>query len=303
MKALSQPMIRLLLLAAAILTALRPVAAQPPANRSTDEAAIRQSSKDYIAAMDRRDTKALSDLWTAEGTFTDEGGRTTKARDMLASRGTSTGAAARPQINVSDVKIRFLTSDVAVEEGDCQTAQPGGQPAVKGHYAATWVRQAGRWRLDSLRETRSQAAVDSNRLASLDVFAGEWSGESDKATIHVSAKWDATKRFLRREITIKIAKASLGCNQEIGWDPVSQHIKSWSFLDDGSYGDGLWSLEGNAWMVLTSRVLPDGKTATATHVYKFPDKNTMVWKSIHGSIDGQLAADFEVTLKREGESK
>src|SRR5262249_42359175 len=160
--------------------------------------------------------------------------------------------------------------------------------------------QENRWKLDSLHETRGQAQSPENPLASLGVFVGDWSGESDKATIRVTAKWDATKKFLHREITIKVGKATLVGTQEIGWDPVTRRIKSWSFLDDGSYGDGIWSLEGNAWMVLSSRVLPDGKTATATHIYKFPDKNTLVWKSIHGSVDGQPSDDFEVKLRREG---
>ncbi len=162
-----------------------------------------------------------------------------------------------------------------------------------------WVRQNGRWKLDNLREMRAEApAAGDGQLASLDVFTGDWSGEVNKMTVRVSAKWDATKKFLRRDCSISSGKASLASTQEIGWDPTSQHIKSWKFNDDGSYGEGLWSLEGNVWMELSSRVFPDGKTSTATQIYKFPDKNTMVWKVIRGSIEGQPTADFEVVLKR-----
>ena len=70
------------------------------------------------------------------------------------------------------------------------------------------------------------------------------------------------------------------------------------FNDDGSLSEGLWSREGNVWMALSTRVLSDERVSEATQIYKFPDKNTIVWKSIDGSIDGQPMDDFEVVLKR-----
>ena len=141
-------------------------------------------------------------------------------------------------------------------------------------------------------------AANPAQVASLGVFVGEWSGEINKISVHISAKWDANKKFLHRDITMTSGKATLGGTQIVGWDPITQQISSWMFSDDGSYAEGVWSLEGNLWMVLATRVLPDRKISQSTQVYKFPDKNTLVWKSIGGSIDGQPAEDFEVTLKR-----
>jgi hypothetical protein len=161
------------------------------------------------------------------------------------------------------------------------------------------VKDSGRWKLDSLHESQAAPATNhAEELASLDIFAGQWSGEAEKSAIRITAKWDANKKFLRRDLSITSGKASLAGVQIIGWDPALQCIKSWTFLDDGSYSDGIWSREGNVWMVLTTRVLPDGTTSAATQVYKFPDKNTMVWKSIRGSVDGRATDDFEITLKR-----
>jgi uncharacterized protein (TIGR02246 family) len=260
------------------------------------EAAIRQAGKDYVAAMSRGDAKALTELWTKGGTFTDATGRATKVHELLSSG--TIDKAEHPQVNVLDSTIRFVTDDVAIEEGDCETAASGGAP-TKGHFEAIWVKDQGHWKLDSLHESRAAPAKNhAQELASLDVFAGQWSGEAEKSAIHITAKWDANRKFLRRDLSITSGKASLAGTQVIGWDPGSQEIKSWTFLDDGSYSEGIWSREGNVWMVLTSRALPDGKTSSATQVYKFPDKNTMVWESIRGSVDGEARDDFEVTLKR-----
>jgi len=264
-----------------------------------DEAAVRQAGKDYLAAVERGDAKPLADFWRPEGTYTDEFGHTNRVRDLLS--GESGGKIARPKTDVSNVKIRFLTPDVAVEEGDCETPSTDGAATIKGRYSALWVRQSERWKLESLRDSRLQSVADSGQLAELDVFAGQWSGEVNKLKIEVSANWNAKKTFLRRDFKITSAGNEIfSGTQEIGWDPVSQHIRSWMFNDDGSYGDGFWSLEGNSWMVLTSRVLSDGQTSKATHIYKFSNKDTMIWKSIRGTVDGQPADDFEVVLNRIG---
>jgi uncharacterized protein (TIGR02246 family) len=263
-----------------------------------DEAAVQQAGKDYLAAVERGDAKALADFWTADGTYTDEFGHTSQVHDLFA-REASGGKIVRPRPDVSDMKIRFLTPDVAVEEGNCETPSSTGASAIKGHYSALWVRQSGHWKLENVRESRLDSSPDSGQLSELDIFAGQWSGEANKLKIDVSANWNSTKTFLRRDFKVSSAgKEIFSGLQEIGWDPVSQHIRSWMFNDDGSYSDGLWSLEGNSWMVLTTRVLPDGQTSKATHIYKFSNKNTMVWKSIRGSVGGQPADDFEIVLNR-----
>lgn len=277
-----------------VLLAGQPFSARAAGDHAEAEAAIRQAGKDYLAALSRGDVKALAVLWTKAGTFTDEV-HTYKMHDFLDSATFDKDAR---QVTVSDSTLRFVTDDVAVEEGDSEIATSGGVP-TKWHFAATWVKDNGRWKLDSLRESRAAPSTNhAEELASLDVFAGQWSGEAEKSAIRITAKWDANKKFIRRDLSITSGKASLAGTQMIGWDLASQGIKSWTFLDDGSYAEGNWSREGNVWMVLTSRALPDGKVSTATQVYKFPDKNTMVWKSIRGSVDGQATDDFEVTLKR-----
>ena len=55
-------------------------------------------------------------------------------------------------------------------------------------------------------------------------------------------------------------------NQRIGWDPLTKQIKSWVFDSEGGYGDALWTRKGNQWVIKSTGVLPDGRTASATHV-------------------------------------
>ena len=55
-------------------------------------------------------------------------------------------------------------------------------------------------------------------------------------------------------------------NQRIGWDPLTKQIKSWVFDSEGGYGDEFWTRKGNQWVIKSTGVLPDGRTASATHV-------------------------------------
>jgi hypothetical protein len=67
-----------------VLVGARELPAQSARDHAKEEAAVRQAGKDYLAAMERDDSKAVADAWTAEGTYVDETGRTGKAREWLA---------------------------------------------------------------------------------------------------------------------------------------------------------------------------------------------------------------------------
>jgi uncharacterized protein (TIGR02246 family) len=266
-------------------------------SRASDEAGVRQAGKDYLAAVDRGDAKAMADFWTPDGTYTDENGHSFKAQQLL-SKVAGAGHLNHKQTTASNVTVHFVTDDVAIEEADSETAGAAGQPPIKGHYTATWVHKNGAWKLDNLRESRTAAAAsDAEDLASLAPMAGQWSGQIGQANISITAKWDATKKFLHRDVSVS-GVSQLGGTQEIGIDPKTGRIKSWAFFDDGSVGEGLWSLQGTVWMEVSTRVLPDGKIVKAIQVYKFQDKDTLVWKLIRGSVDGQPIKPMEAVLKR-----
>src|SRR5262245_16458403 len=151
-----------------LLSSIKPLCAHAAGDHSEAEAAIRQAGKDYLAALARGDAKALAELWTKAGTFTDETGRAVKIHDVIAS-GTFDRDAR--QVSVTESTLRFVTDDVAIEEGACETVAGGGP--VKGHFEAIWVKDNGHWKLDSLRESRAAPGANhAEELASLDVFAG-----------------------------------------------------------------------------------------------------------------------------------
>ncbi len=75
-------------------------------------------------------------------------------------------------------------------------------------------------------------------------------------------------------------------------------IRSWSFGEDGSHGEGVWSKEDGSWFVRTSSVLPDGSTAAAVNVYQFDGGDTCTWQSFPTSPGADAPAPVTATMVR-----
>ena len=74
--------------------------------------------------------------------------------------------------------------------------------------------------------------------------------------------------------------------QIIGWDPRSEHIRSWDFNADGSFGDGTWSKNGGDWLVKSSQTLASGEAASGKDVE--PSRVLQLAVSKDGIVSGTL---------------
>jgi uncharacterized protein (TIGR02246 family) len=274
--------------------------------RKQDEQAIRAAARQYIEALARGDTKAMLAQWVPDGDIVDEFGRSTPARDVVEqeaqARRTSADENPGARAELTSSSIRFLTSDVAIEDGTVEVS-PKGLPAARGRFAAIWVKHEGKWKLASLREMRAPTAT-ADDLAALDWMLGDWSGTLDKARFDVSARWNEKHTFLVRDLTLtRDGKVILKGGQRIGVDPLDGKIKSWMHDSEGGHGEGLWTRHGDTWVVQATGVTPDGRRTSATNVYAYDGNNHMTWKSTGGFSNGQSVPDFEVTLERAAASE
>jgi uncharacterized protein (TIGR02246 family) len=272
--------------------------AQKTVDRSQDEAALRQTAKQYLSAVERNDRKAMAEFWTPQGVFIDENGQSFKVRDLVDQAADSKNAA-RQKNKVTMTTIRFLTTDSAIEDGASEITAPGESSPVKGRFSAVWVRQDGKWKLDSLRDSRIVAESIPQRLAVLEPFVGQWSGQNANITMHVTAAWNPAKTYLRRDLSVENqGKVTYTATQQMGWDPDRQEIHSWVFDIHGGHSEGSWSLEGNVWMALYQGVYSNGQPSSATHLVKFLDRDKFAWKMIDVVANGKPGPDFEMTFAR-----
>jgi uncharacterized protein (TIGR02246 family) len=264
------------------------------------EQAIRAAAKDYRAALAKGDAKALAACWTADGEYIDELGNAHPASQLVADAQQPAGDGPMPEIKVTTSKIRFLTSDVAVEDGSSEVVWPGaeGVPPVSGHFHATWVKQGERWRLASLCEIPDVAPANPG-LADLDWMVGTWTAVSGDATLEATVRWDDTGTFLLRDTkAVQDGQALLRGSQRIGWDPLTGKLKSWSVDSDGGHAEAVWTKDGSSWVEQASGVLPDGRPTSATAVITFDGKDSFVRKLLAARIQGESVPEQEVRFAR-----
>lgn len=288
------------LVALAILTATHSRLPADEGSRKQDEQALRSAAAAYRAALAKGDRKALTELWTADGDFIDGGGASLPASQLLADLAPADDQTAQPASKVTASRIRFLTDEVAIEDGTSEIVSAEGQPATRtiGHYHATWVKQDGRWRLANLCELPDSPAGATD-LAQLAWMIGTWTAEQDGVLLEVRSQWNATGTFLLRDLKgIREGATVLRGTQRFGWDPAQGKIKSWSFDSDGGFCEALWTRQGDAWVGQAAGTLADGRTTSATTVLKMDGKDSYTRQTLAGRVQGVSIPDQLVRFHR-----
>ena len=121
--------------------------------RAADEAAIRKAVRSYVVAFQHGDAKAVARHWSAEGVYVTPSGQRFQGREALEKEFAAYFAeSSGRRIEIGNPAIRFLTADVAVEEGTARVSRRG-EPPTDTSYLAIHVRQGDAWKMDSVRET------------------------------------------------------------------------------------------------------------------------------------------------------
>src|SRR5204863_7533534 len=111
-------------------------------------AAIRQAAQQYMAAVSRGDAEVAMAFWTPQGDLIDTQGRSTKGRDLVRAIQPSQAQSASGLTLTID-SLRLITPEVVIEDGRTQRQSAAGNSTLVRH-SAIWVRQGGKWLLDSV---------------------------------------------------------------------------------------------------------------------------------------------------------
>ncbi len=264
-----------------------------------NEEAIRKTAAAYQEASARGDAKALAAYWTADGTYRDMMGRTYKARDLVRQHyGSGTnGERSDRAVVESDSSIRFVTPDVAIEEGTF----PAAGDAKGGGYTAIWVKKGQMWLLDRLQEWKTPYGSFDGPLQPLSWMIGRWVGSANDVVVNLAAEWSENEKFIIARFTIEQdGRELLTSTQRIGWDPSKRRIRSWVFDSSGGIVEGLWQREGESWIVKTSGVLSDGSRSSSISFWVPEGDDRFVLKSSHTKIGDQKIQDSVFDFQRTG---
>lgn len=149
------------------------------------------------------------------------------------------------------------------------------------------------------------AAAPENPLAALQWMIGTWVDDNNDGKVVTSCSWANNNKFLKRSFRVVVDdETTLTGDQFVGWDPIEQRLRSWTFDSEGGVGEGRWYRDGNRWLVKTSFILATGERASATNVITYIDDNTLTWRSIGREVGGELMPNIpEVTVVRQQDTE
>jgi uncharacterized protein (TIGR02246 family) len=125
--------------------------------QEADEEAIKQLGASWKEAWNGRNADALAELYTADADLIDVMGKASSGREEVRAQflegWEQMGEAA--QMDFEQTNLRFITPDLAVEDGTWQIAGiPDAEeaPPSKGLYTAYLVKQDGQWLITGERD-------------------------------------------------------------------------------------------------------------------------------------------------------
>lgn len=259
--------------------------AMPP-----EMAAVLANDRAYEEAYAKADIDALAGFFTEDAEYTSDDGRNFSGsaaikaclRDAFR---TNKGS----KISISVDSVKPLSPDVVVEKGSTTVVSKSGEE-VEALYTAIHVKKDDKWKISQLIETPMPEITPTDRLAELTWLLGDWQ-EADKdagVTVHSHYQWARGGSFITRNVTVKRGEDPiLEGWQIIGWDPVAEGIRSWTFDDKGGYSEGTWTREGQRWLVRDSGYAADGSRTSADQTITKTSDDRFFWESGNRTLDGE----------------
>jgi uncharacterized protein (TIGR02246 family) len=278
------------------------VPAEGPKDKAAEEAAIFKNAEAFVAAFHKGDAKAVAAFWTKDGDYTDQTGRTVKGRDAIEKLFTEFFAENKGlKLRIEILGMKFVTGDVAIEDGMTATISPDGAPPSRARYTIVHVKQDGKWMLSSVRDAPFAVPTNQEHFRGLEWLIGDWASDSDKGeTARVAFAYTDSQNFITASFTTTFKNVMIGGGtQWIGYDPLAKGIRSWTFEHGGGFGESTWKQDGDKWTSKSTGVTRDGKKHTATNILTRIDADTMSWESKNRTEDGKDLPDIKpIRMKR-----
>lgn len=276
---------------------------QVVATEQTDElAAIREQSKSFGKAFNQADAAAVAALWTPDGQYVDDTGRSFTGRTEIEAGYTELFAQhSDAKIQITIDSLRLLSEDAALEEGRVMVSpKPAGSPGYDA-YTAVHVKVAGKWLMASVRDRWVETPSAHQNVSDLEWLIGKWTAEEYGVRIESQCRWVANKSFVQRTHTTTAPGGMKTSGvQLIGWNPIQGHIQSWNFSADGGHAIGTWVPTEGGFVAEMNGVTGSGVPTKSVNRLTKLDDNAYVWQSVKRSIGGVALPDTdEVVIKRQ----
>lgn len=285
--------------------AAKPANAAPPKavnSHADDEKALRKLADDFAKAYNARDAKALASQFASQAEMVDLDGNVLQGREAIERSFAAQFENPVFKIAVEVESLRFVGENLAVEDGHLALTKEDDNSTHRSRYTAVHVREGGRWLVASSRDVinSNDRAQPHEHLQQLAWLIGDWVEEGGHSIVVTSCRWDESKNFLLTDYSVKVAgQTAMSGKQRIGWDPLTKQIKTWTFDNDGGYGEGFWHRDGDRWLVKLTGVASDGRTGSMTQIHTRINDHRRTCRAVDRVLGGEPLGDIdEITVVR-----
>lgn len=263
---------------------------QAPTDTPPEQAAVIANDRAYEAAYAKGDAKALAGFFTEDAEYTAQDGRTFEGRVEIEE--TIRAALLERKgghLAINMESVRTLAPEVLLEKGTT-TVTPNDGDVSESLYAAIYVKKDGEWKISQLIESPKPAMTPHEQLAELAWLIGKWeeTDEADDLSVDSEYLWARSGNFITRNVTVKRSgETTLEGWQIIGWDPIEERIRSWTFDGEGGFAEDWWTREGERWLVRETGVTPDGSRTGAENTITKLSPDRFAWESNNRTLDGE----------------
>jgi len=264
---------------------------QTPAAPDTppEKAAVIAADRAYEAAYAKADAKALADFFAEDAEYTTEEGNTYSGRAEIEASikaAFQSNKGAKLAINVDSVKV--LSPEVVLEKGSTVVTSKNGD-TDGSLYTVIYTKKDGQWKISNLVETPLPTVSAHDHLAELEWLVGKWedTDKTDNVMVRSQYTWSRGGSFITRNVTVKHGDdTTIEGWQIIGWDPVAEAIRSWIFDDEGGFSGGLFTRDGNRWLLRETGVTPEGGRTSSDSIITKLGADKFTWEATNRTLDG-----------------
>jgi uncharacterized protein (TIGR02246 family) len=261
---------------------------QGKVSHEKDIAAIKKNMQSLVAAFEKGDAKAVAAHWTPEGEYIDDDGTKYQGREELEKAYADYFEKNKNlKLAIEKQSLRFLSSNTAVEEGYLKMKKAKSTDYVNTKFSALHVKEDGKWHIAIIREWPNEGIS----LLDLEWLIGTWQAKRDKLEVSTTYAWTENKKFIVMNFTMKDKDRILKGKQFITHDASTGLLRSWTFEDNGDFGEAVWAHEGKKWVLNAGGVLESGARMTATNIMTPLSEDTFLWQSVERTLDDEPLPD------------
>lgn len=262
---------------------------QAPVETPPEMAEVVANDRAYETAYATSDVEALVNFFTDDADYTTKEGRNFSGRAEIEAAiraGLVANRGSKLAINVETVRV--LGPESLMEKGSTTVTSKDGE--TNGElYTAILVKKDGKWKISQLIESPLPDVSPHDRLSELAWLVGDWeeTDKSDDLAIRSTYSWGRGGSFLTRSVTVKRGDTvTLEGWQIIGWDPIEERLRSWTFDSEGGFAEGFFTREGSRWLLRETGVTPDGSRTSADNTISKISGDRFTWESNNRTLDG-----------------